>query len=158
VDFLTGLARRAAQASPLEVALTRAAFQHLLAGRRVGTADLSDETGGEAGPVAEALGRLTERGTLVVSDGEVIVARGLSRLATNHALEVSGRPLHALCAVDAIGIPAALGLEARIRSRCHGCRRPLAFGVADGRLADVPPGTVIWAADVDEDGPLHPHT
>jgi alkylmercury lyase len=157
-EFLAGLERRLAASTPLEAAVARAAFRAILGGRPVTAGDL--ETGMDVGPgdVGGAVARLRERGTLVVGpDEEVLAVRGLSRRPTTHVLELPGRRLYALCAVDAIGIPVALGLDAAVRSRCHACGQPLMLTVAGGRLQRVPPGTVIWAADHD-DRPLHAHT
>ena len=40
---------------------------------------------------------------------------------TPHRLMLDGRQLYAFCAVDAVGIPAALQVDAQVESRCHMC-------------------------------------
>jgi alkylmercury lyase len=88
----------------------------------------------------------------------VVAARGLSLPPTPHALEVDGRRLHAFCAIDAVGIPVALGLDASVASRCHRCGAPIALSIADGAVRDAPAGLVIWAAERDPERSLRAHT
>jgi alkylmercury lyase len=77
---------------------------------------------------------------------------------TPHRLVLSGQPLYAFCAVDAVGIPAALELDARVESRCHGCGMPLLLTLTRGAVTQAPPGTVVWATERDLSRPLHTYT
>jgi alkylmercury lyase len=48
----------------------------------------------------------------------VIAFSGLTLRPTKHRLDVAGRSLHAWCAWDTLFLPAMLGQEARVHSRC----------------------------------------
>jgi alkylmercury lyase len=88
----------------------------------------------------------------------IVGARGLTLRPTRHALVMSGRRLYTFCAIDALGIPAALCADAEIASRCHGCAAPVALTLRAGVLVDAPAGTVIWAAERDPARSLREHT
>ncbi|MGQ0534993.1 MAG: organomercurial lyase, partial [Methanobacteriota archaeon] len=59
----------------------------------------------EARNAADAL---VEAGLMTVDGDRITGALGLSAVQTPHRLTLNGRPLHAWCAIDAVGIPAAL--------------------------------------------------
>ena len=158
VSFLDGLEAYLATFSDAERAVSRHAFRALLAGRAMPRTDFAAPLALAPNVAAAAIDRHVERGTMLVEDERVVAARGLSLPRTAHALELDGRRLHAFCAVDAIGIPVALGLDARIQSACHDCRAPLALALARGVLTDAPPGIVIWAVDRDPERSLRGHT
>ncbi len=158
VDFLDGADAFFASFSADERAVSRAAFRGLLAGAPVGTAALAATLGLDATRVGAAVAGLVARGTMALDDaGAVVAARGLSLTETAHALTLGPRRFFTFCAVDAIGIPLALGEPATVASRCHACRTPLALAVADGRVR-APAGMIIWAAERDPDRPLRAHT
>ncbi len=158
-DFLGGIDEFLAAFTPAERALSRALFRAILAGRPVPVAEapaLVDEGPAEA---AAALDRLVARGSVTLDAGAtaVVGARGLSLAETPHRLDIGGRRLHAFCAIDAVGIPVALGLDAAIASHCRGCRAPLALTVRGGEVIAAA-GVVIWAAERRADRPLHAFT
>jgi alkylmercury lyase len=159
-DFLDGLEAFLQSFSPDEAAVSRAAFRELLSGRPTRVESLSVAVGLPAPVVERAVARLVERGTMArdAATGEIVGTRGLSLTETPHALVLDGRRLYAFCAVDAVGIPAALGLDARVESRCHVCRRPLTLTFTEGAVTEATPGVVIWAAERDLTRPLHSHT
>jgi len=154
-DFLAGLAERVASLSSLEAAVARRAFRALLEGRAsslgaLGVPDLAP------GVVAAAIDRLRELGMLRLdpAGGAVVHARGLSARATRHALRLGRQTLYANCAVDALGIPAALAVDAAVDSHCRACRAPIALGLKAGAVTSAPDGLVIWAPDFDPSRPL----
>lgn len=158
-DFLTGLAERVRTLPADEAAVARRAFRALLEAHAVPPAELRvPEVAPDA--AAAATGRLLERGMLAL-DGEtgaIVSARGLSLRETGYALELGGRGLYANCAVDAVGIPAALGADAAVRARCHACRAPVTLALAAGAVTRAPEGLLVWAPDFDPTRPLDRHT
>jgi len=157
-DFLAGLADRVRSLSLAESAVARRAFRLLLEGRPADRGMLVALTGLPPAAADAALDHLVEMGMVLLAphSGALLTARGLSREPTPHRLELATRAIWASCAVDAVGIPAALGLRARVMSRCHTCRAPLALTV--GRAVEAPPGVVIWAPDFDPRRPLRTYT
>jgi len=157
-DFAAEIEAFLASFSPEETTIMRHAFRAILEGAPAAIADLGAASG-LPGPVAEgAVRRLLERGTLVMEDGRITGSRGLSLTETPHRLVLAGRPRYAFCAVDAVGIPVALGVEATVDSRCHHCRRPLHLEIRDGAITQAPPGLTIWAVERDLTRSLRAHT
>lgn len=143
-----------------EILVTRHAFRRLLAGQATELESLPAATGLSPESVERALAGLLERGTITM-EGErrtITGARGLSLAETTHRLQLGGHQLYTFCAVDAVGIPAALELDAVVRSRCHQCGARLELTLAEGRVARAPEGVMIWAAERDPSRSLHEHT
>lgn len=158
MPFLDTLDAFLATFSPTERAVARHAFLGILDGRPVACADFAAPLGLAPVDVEAALARHLARGTMVVEDGRVVAARGLSLPPTPHALALDGRRLHAFCAVDAVAIPLALGMDAAIASRCHHCAAPITLAIAGGTVRPSTPDVVIWAADRDPERSLRAHT
>lgn len=97
--------------------------------------------------VRPLLGNLRHR-DLVVLDGERIVgAYPFTDRDTGHHVDLNGRTLNAMCAVDALGIGAMCGRDIAIASRCRHCGAPIRITTRDaGRaLEGVERGTtVVW--------------
>ncbi len=158
-DFLEEIERFLASFSPEENALSRHAFRALLDGQSATVAELPAALGLPPAVVEAAVENLTNRGTMVVESdtGRIVGVRGLSLVEANHRFTLEGRQFYAWCAVDAVGIPAALGADARVDSRCHHCRAPLALELKGG-MVEAPDGMVIWAVERDLDHALRTHT
>jgi len=78
----------------------------------------------------EALDRLVADGHLDRDpSGAVVGAGGLTLGDAPHRLLLRGRDYRTWCAYDAIGIPAALGEEGAISTRCGVCGRAIAIRV-----------------------------
>jgi alkylmercury lyase len=159
-DFLAGLAARVAALTDDEAAVSRHCFRALLAGHPARLSTLAEATGRDAAGIGRAVDALSGRGHLGIDEasGTVTVARGLSASPTPHRLRLDTRTLHVCCAVDAVGIPAALGIDAVVESRCRQCGAALALTMRAGAVVAAPPGIVIWAADLDPARSLHEHT
>lgn len=159
-DFTDEIERFLATFSPEELAVTRHAFRAILDGRPATLAELPEAAGLSPAVAHAAAQRLAERGIFAVEPetGEITGARGLSLGETSHRLIIGGHQRYAFCAVDAVGIPAALEANAMIESHCHHCRRPLRLTLTDGVVTEAPRGTVIWAVERDLDRPLRTHT
>lgn len=159
-DFVEEIASFLASFSPDEQALSRYAFHALLEGRAVEVGDLPGALGLAPAAVRVALARLVERGTVAVEPDpdRIVGVRGLTLVESGHRLTLGGRRLYAWCAVDAVGIPAALGGEARVESRCHHCGVALAITLRDGAVVDAPAGMVLWVVERDLSRSLRAHT
>jgi len=87
---------------------------------------------------------LQTRGLLVLSDdGHIIGIHGLSARPTAHQITHPGGTIHTWCAFDAIGIPAALGLDARTHTTCPTCGQPLEVNINAGQ-ASADPQLQLW--------------
>ena len=157
--FLDDLRARANAYTPEETTVARACFNTLLTGSPAGITDVLSRLAAPAEAVTASLAALEQKGVLAIDADGVTVARGLSRLPTAHRLRVNEGPVvFACCAVDAIGIPAALGDNALVTSRCHACMAPIAITIAGGRLVNPSPAVIIWAADTDHSRSLREYT
>ena len=58
---------------------------------------------------------------------------GLTTRPTKHTLTIDGHERHTWCAFDAVGIPAALGLDAVVATRCGYCSAPIDLRFNAGR-------------------------
>lgn len=135
---------------PLETRLRLAGFQAVFAGRSVTARDLAAEVGRPLEEVGDRLRQMAARGLVELDNrGRVVGSWGLTTRPTGHRLQVNGRDLYVWCAVDAIGIPAALGADARVESHCAGCGEPIEIALARGALVGrAGEGIQIWVADV----------
>ena len=130
-----------------EWAVRKAAFHAILTGEAIDRAGLVVATGFAPEKVDTLLDKLTEQGMIVVEpdSGRVVGSWGLSSVPTDHRLRIRGRALYTWCALDAVGIPAALGEDARIASRCHQCGVPVNIEMAAGQMAHAVPSDVrLW--------------
>ena len=150
-DFLATVDEFLASFTAEEHAVTRAVFRSLLEGRGIRPEAVAATLGTSLTAIERAVGDLIERGTLErdADSGELVGARGLLVAETPHRLAFDGRRLYAFCAVDAVGIPAALRGDARVESLCHVCGARVTLALSGGTVTDASPGAVIWAAERD---------
>lgn len=79
-------------------------------------------------------------------DGRIVGAAGLSLDSTEYALLIDGVALHTWCALDAIGIPAALRLDATVTSQCATCRDRVSVTINQGApTSDVVVSVPTWS-------------
>jgi hypothetical protein len=77
---------------------------------------------------------LHQRGLVELdADGLITGIHGLSTTPTAHRIIHDGRTIHTWCAFDAVGIPAALGLDALAETSCPTCGQHLDITFAHGR-------------------------
>ena len=158
-DFREEIERFFASFSPEEVRVSRHAFQALLGGEPAKLSELPAALRLTPAAVTSAVNQLVERGVVMVDEtGRMVGVRGLSLPETDHRLSLAGRQFYAFCAVDAVGIPAALRADARVESRCHHCRAPLVVELRGGVIAESPEGMVIWAVERDLTRSLRAYT
>jgi hypothetical protein len=122
-----------------------AGFRALWAGRTVRLGELVD---GDAGVLTEAADHLRARGRIELSaDGRVVAVHGLARRSTRHRIEHDGGVVNTWCALDALGIPAALAIDARAVTQCPTCGRELVVTLTHGAPQALP-GAVLWYPEV----------
>jgi hypothetical protein len=120
-------------------------FQALWSGRSVTLIELLGEDGTA---ITEATEHLRVRSRIELSaDGRLMAVHGLSRRPTPHQIEHDDGVINTWCALDAIGIPAALAIDAWARTRCPTCQRPLAVRLSAGDPQPLP-GAVLWYPEV----------
>ncbi|HYX77618.1 MAG TPA: organomercurial lyase [Gaiellaceae bacterium] len=97
----------------------------------LGRVPMIAETGGDE----SALRRLHEEHALVLeADGSAIrMAAPFSGVPTPYRVEAGGREWFGNCAWDALGIPAALGVDGRVSATCLDCGGALEVEVRSGR-------------------------
>lgn len=119
-------------------------------------ADAAAAAGLPPGAAAGALAELVGADLVALGpDGAVAGAFPLSAVPTRHHVRVDGGPvLYAMCAVDALGMPAMLGAAGTVTSTDPVTGQDIDVRVgADGTLDVRPPGVVVLLARVG-DGPL----
>ena len=97
--------------------------------------------------IQQILHRLSSMDLLVLDTrGDTILAAyPFSATPTPHQVRLVNRKVFALCAIDALGIPAMLQEEATISSRCAHCGSPVEIQARPEQLTRrVPFETVVW--------------
>ena len=150
-DFLSTIDEFLASLTAEEHVVTRVVFRSLLEGRGIRPEAVAATLGTSLAAIERVVNDLIERGTLErgVNSGELVGARGLSLAKTPQRLAIDGRRLYAFCAVDAVGIPAAIRVDARVESLCHVCGARVSLALSGGTVTDASPGAVISAAERD---------
>ncbi|MGH2657476.1 MAG: alkylmercury lyase family protein [Actinomycetota bacterium] len=117
--------------------MRRAAFRSILDGEAPDASELARVTVIAPDVVEDALRSLVGRGEAVV-DGEnrVVGTAGLSLVPARHRLRLGEMEFHTWCAIDAIGIPAALGADAVAHTACPTCGQPIEVAFREGQAAD----------------------
>src|SRR2546423_13540691 len=129
--------------SQLVSIVRRDAFGGLLRGDPVTVSQIAVRRQVPPDRVRAALDQLVLAGAAeVVGDGEIVGAHGLTTRTTRHSITLDGRVLHTWCALDAVGIPVALGLDATAATTCPTCGAPPAVSVRAGQATQLP--FVLW--------------
>lgn len=86
--------------------------------------------------VHEALRHLAAGKVLMLApnDGTIWAAAPFCAVPTAFRVVAGGRRYWSICVWDALGIPAVLGIDARIEALCGDCGDPLVLEVRDGAL------------------------
>jgi alkylmercury lyase len=123
----------------LTVRLRELAFGVLLTTREpVEPAALARLADSDERHVAKALEDMARAGRIDRDQqGRVLGAAGLTLGDGPHGLATGGHPFRTWCAFDALGIPAALGRDARVATVCGVCGRPIELreGRPNGRTS-----------------------
>lgn len=112
-------------------------------------AEIGAETGIDADAVASLLRALRSRDLIELDpqSGCILLAYPFTQAVTGHRVELKGRRLHALCAIDALGVAAMYGTDINISSPCRHCGASIHVKTTEeGRsLQSVVPGeAVVW--------------
>jgi mercuric reductase len=83
-----------------------------------------------------------------MDDERIVGAYPLTDRITDHEVRISGTTVHAMCAVDALGVGAMFREDVEISSSCRHCRTPIAITTRGGGKAletFTPSGTIVWS-------------
>lgn len=86
---------------------------------------------------------LIDAGRIELDGDRVVGVGGLTLISTAHSLSLPNADLHTWCALDAVGIPAALGLTATVETRCAQCGERITVDVNDGTPTAAGPVTLF---------------
>ena len=108
-----------------------------------------EELDGQFGQAVEtALDDLVVRDLILVDKGEVVGAYPFTSRPARHLVEIDGREIAAMCAIDALGAGAMARRNAQVRATCAHCDTPIRVNIAgQGLEIDVvsPDTAQIWA-------------
>lgn len=116
-------------------------YRHFVdAGRAPSRAEIGQRLAVPVEQVGAAFERLADGKALVLqpASGEVLMAEPFSAVPTAFAVEAGDRSWWGNCIWDALGIPAMLARDARIRTSCGDCNEALELQVRDGELLPAP--------------------
>jgi len=113
-------------------AIQRIGLRCLLDGTPATAARTSDESGIALGEIEAGLVGLDRAGRLEMDGDAIIGVGGLTLSTTTHSVRLAGSSFHTWCALDAIGIPVALSLDASMNTTCPQCSAQLSVEVQDG--------------------------
>jgi hypothetical protein len=115
------------------LAIRRVAFSALRCDERLNPEQLSRRTGLDDYAVQSALRWLDDAGLVERdTDARVVGIAGLTLEPTKHRLVLDGQHLHTWCTIDAVGIPAALSLDAHVTTTCAHCGAAIEVGIDHG--------------------------
>lgn len=77
----------------------------------------------------------------------------VSATTTAHVVIIDGQPRYAMCAIDALGIPAMLAQEFDILGQCAVCSAPIALSVGPGTILLAIPSEIMVVARRDATEP-----
>lgn len=134
-------------AADLHERIREAAFALLLTKRRAITADeIAAATGAPTAGLLGMLDQLAGAGWIDRDEhGRVTGSAGLSLTTGPHRIAIDGSDFRTWCAYDSIGIAAALGADAAIRTECAVCDKEIALDTHAGRLPSNRPER-LWLA------------
>lgn len=138
--------------SPKEKMIRDRAFFSILEGCPTTSNRLHQMTGIPSEQVKTIITKLQQSGLIEVDSesGNVVGSYGLSLIERTHRLNINDHDLFTWCAADAIGIPAALNMDAQIRSECFSCKRQLTIGLTKGKIAYTSePDVTLWVIEAD---------
>jgi hypothetical protein len=143
-------ADRVARVSPSARAVHRTVLRAFAATGRAPTPDdLVAATGGDE--VGALLRELHEHDVLRLDEnGAIVAAYPFSGRTTAHRVDIHDGPtVHAMCAVDALGIAEMLGRDTTVRSTDPATGQPISVIISRGRATWSPDTAVVLVGSVD---------
>jgi hypothetical protein len=118
-------------------------------GRPPTLADIVSVSGIDPGDLKDALQTLRSHDLIDIDPHtrDIRLAYPFTQASTGHRVKIRGHVLHALCAIDALGVAGMYGTDVAISSPCHHCGAPVHVETAsEGKaLRNVSPsGAVVW--------------
>ena len=121
-----------------------ATLWRLLAGHPVPRAELAAAIGLPEAELEPILANLdTKRCIRRDGHGAVVAARGLMLEPSAHRLVTEFGAVYTQCSVDAIGIPAALGIHATIEDQCARCLEPITATIKGKQVVGLQPADAV---------------
>lgn len=111
----------------------------LLDGTAATTSDIAERSGLSKAEVEDGIQALVDAGRIELDGDRIVGVGGLTLNTTGHALSLAGSQMHTWCALDAVGIPAALGLTATVTTGCPRCGERILVQVAYGAATAAGP-------------------
>ena len=138
---------RSVPMDPLEQAVHRAILRGFAnTGQPPSLEQLEKETGANRHALQDVLGRLHDSDAIRLdTHGMIAVAYPFSSTPTRHQVHIANRiEAHAMCGIDALGIPAMLGEDVRIETTDPTTGDPIAIATTAGQATWSPPTAVAF--------------
>jgi Alkylmercury lyase len=133
--------------------LHRAVLHRFLETGAAPTARWVRQAAADLGLDASAVDDLAAADAVHTANGVVTVAYPFSGTPTPHRVELDGLPpVYAMCAIDALGLPAMAGRDGQITSADPHDATPVTLTVRNGTWTWDPPGAVVVAGRATECG------
>lgn len=133
-DQVVSLLDTACGASPPAVdAIQRHGLASLLTGQPATLSEISQQSGIDIADISAGVTGLQEAGRIETRGDHVIGVGGLTTTSTAHTLALPEATMHTWCALDAIGIPIALDLDAQASTTCPHCGTELRVEIRNGQ-------------------------
>jgi len=87
------------------------------------------------------------------AEGRLVCLYPLSAVPTPHVVLIEGQRRHAMCAIDALEIPAMLNRVLGVEGVCAACGAPIRLAVRPGWVAVAEPATAVIVARRDDHAP-----
>jgi predicted transcriptional regulator len=136
----------ALEGDPVVASVRKYAFGALREGRAHTAVEIAERLGFTTAEVEGAVGALRAAGAIELDkQGRITGAHGLTLRETVHAIVTPDSVWHTWCALDAVGIPAALGVDAEVHTVCPTCEAAIVLEVRSGTVSAAH-GTepVLW--------------
>jgi Alkylmercury lyase len=116
----------------------------LLVGRAISAGEAAAALGRPEEDVQRAMASLGAKRCLRLDpQGAAVAAQGLMVHPSPHCLQTAYGSIYTQCSVDAIGIPVALGIDARVEDRCALCDQPVKARISSAAEITVDPATAV---------------
>lgn len=115
----------------------------LLNGTAQTMAEIASLSGLGVPDIEDGVEALLEVGRIDLDEDRVIGVGGLTLAPTAHSLRLPNAEMHTWCALDAVGIPAALGLTATVETLCLQCGDRITVELDQGNATTAGPVTLF---------------